>query len=143
MKGTKGPASYIYLIECLGPDRFFKIGFAANPQQRLKELQIGSPYELKIILEFPGGFVKEQELHDFYKNSLVRGEWFKFQPITIEFLKMTALQEWFPYTDWLIELALKEDNPQAAIQLLSDCYKEAGRKARKFIEVLEPIMGGT
>ena len=137
---TKGPSSYIYLVECLGPDNFYKIGFATNPQQRLKELQIGCPYELKIILEFPGGLIKEKELHAFYNNSYVRGEWFNLNPLSVELLKMTALLEWAPYSDWILELCLKEENPQSTIQMIHDCYENGGKFARKLMDVLEPMM---
>lgn len=142
MRGTKGPSSYIYLIECLGPDKFYKIGYATNPQQRLKDLQTGCPYELNIVLEFPGGFCKEQEIHEFHKNSLVRGEWYNLTPMAVTILQMQGMAEWAPYVDYIFELALSEADPQKAVQTLYDCFSSCIRITTEAMETLEPMLIG-
>lgn len=142
MRGTKGPSSYIYLIECLGPDRFYKIGYASHPQQRLKELQTGCPYELNIVLEFPGGFVKEQEIHEFYRHSLVRGEWYNLSPVSLALLQMQSLTEWAPFVNYILELALKEPNPQEAVQMLHDCFSSCVNITQELMDELEPLIVG-
>lgn len=103
-KKTKKPSSYVYLIECVGSD-FYKIGYAANPEQRLKELQIGCPYELNIANTFPGGLLEEKELHARYTNSAVRGEWFQINKDSLEVYKFMALEKWMPYVDYMIDEA--------------------------------------
>ena len=138
-KKTKGPSSYIYIVECKGPDKFYKIGFASNPHQRVRELQIDCPYPLEIVLEFPGGFSKEQELHKCYKNSMVRGEWFNLSPISVELLKMSAVGEWAPHIEWLFDMALKE-NPQEAIQSIYNAFSNCVDLTKEVMTKLEPLL---
>jgi hypothetical protein len=58
---------------------FVKVGFAANPRIRLKELQTGNPFDLSILATVPqAGFRKEAELHATLDRwgARQRGEWF-------------------------------------------------------------------
>jgi hypothetical protein len=57
-----------------------KIGRSKNPQQRLKQLQTGSPFRLKILLILEGKGSIEKQLHrrlNEYKQDC-KGEWFDF-----------------------------------------------------------------
>lgn len=60
---------------------FCKIGISKNPDSRVKELQVASPYKLRVslIVSINIGTAKrlEQELHDYFKKFRVSGEWFK------------------------------------------------------------------
>lgn len=66
-----------------------KIGVSATPESRLKELQTGNPFKLKIIKKVPcltkgAAFALESSLHEMTKatNKKMIGEWFKiYQPI--------------------------------------------------------------
>jgi len=57
-----------------------KIGRSKNPKQRLKQLQTGSPYKLKLILIVEGKGNIEKNLHERLKRYRQRrnGEWFDF-----------------------------------------------------------------
>lgn len=66
----------IYVIQNeLGP---VKIGIAADPQHRLRELQVGSPFELSIKKTETPHDAKEVErfLHNRFRKYHLRGEWF-------------------------------------------------------------------
>ena len=71
----KSRASFIYLIGC---HDFTKVGIADNPERRLMELQVGCPYQLKILatLATPNAVRDEAMLHAMWKRYEVLGEWF-------------------------------------------------------------------
>ena len=57
-----------------------KIGRSKNPENRLKQLQTGSPYKLKLLLVVEGRGDLEKRLHqklDKWKQRR-NGEWFEF-----------------------------------------------------------------
>lgn len=78
--------SYVYFIAC---EEFCKIGFSADPEIRLANLQSGVPFELKILHTVVGGETVERKLHEMFSGIRVRGEWFR---------KTTAL---LAYIEWL------------------------------------------
>ena len=45
-----------------------KIGRSKNPKKRLKQLQTGSPYKLKLLVEVPGKGLLEKSLHRTLKD---------------------------------------------------------------------------
>jgi hypothetical protein len=53
-----------------------KVGIALHPQQRLKELQTGSPVPLRLLGTIPGGRAVEKLLHDTFKEHRLQGEWY-------------------------------------------------------------------
>lgn len=58
--------------------RFVKIGRARNVDDRLRTLQTGSPIELVLECALVGDH--EDELHRFFYETRVRGEWFTLTP---------------------------------------------------------------
>jgi len=68
---------YVYAIA--HPHDFVKIGHSKDPQQRLKDHQTSSPYELWIVVQIPvpDGPNAEQALHEHFSDQRVRGEWFE------------------------------------------------------------------
>jgi len=58
----------------------FKVGRSSNVEKRLKQLQTGSPYHLRVILILPGQGHRERELHrklkGYESQSNDGGEWF-------------------------------------------------------------------
>lgn len=65
----------IYFIKA---KKFVKIGVAADPIVRLKELQTGNPFPLKIAATIPGCFSTEKELHRVFERFRLEGEWFRY-----------------------------------------------------------------
>lgn len=68
-------ASYVYFIVARAQPAI-KIGFAANPITRLRELQCGNPSALGICSVILGDKATERLLHRHWREALVRGEWF-------------------------------------------------------------------
>jgi len=68
---------YVYAIG--HPHGYVKIGRSNDPQSRLKKHQTSSPYELWIVAQLPvnDSATVEAELHDYFNDKQVRGEWFE------------------------------------------------------------------
>lgn len=69
---------FVYFMETIGAP-FIKIGWAIDPLERLKDLQIGCPHELKLITVIPNKSRRvEHRLQNKFKSLCVRSEWFKY-----------------------------------------------------------------
>lgn len=78
--GIKTPdpvsASFVYFIEAVGLGRV-KIGKAVDPDNRICQLQTGSPVPLRLLGKTPGGHPLERKLHEeFHGARIDGGEWF-------------------------------------------------------------------
>ena len=77
--------TYVYFMTTVDRgNTHIKIGVSINPDSRLKELQTGNPYKLKIIKTVPcltrdAAYSLEGCLHQMAKvtNMRMAGEWFK------------------------------------------------------------------
>ena len=67
----------VYFILC-STQRMVKIGHTNNMVKRLHQLQVGCPYELKVIKTMDGDYELEQELHKRFDHYRVQGEWFVY-----------------------------------------------------------------
>ena len=76
MSGSWNKEGWIYLVQP-ADGGLVKIGFAYNPAERLKALQIGSPVPLRIIATFPGTRALEQSIHRYLWTERSHGEWFR------------------------------------------------------------------
>jgi hypothetical protein len=75
-----GPSDgLVYFIEAVGAGRI-KIGHARDPQARLRELQTGSAYTLRLMAMVPGGMALERALHRRFADLRLAGEWFHATP---------------------------------------------------------------
>lgn len=65
-----------------------KIGYSTlkNLYKRLNTLQIGTPYELKLLGAIWGDIETEKKLHNQFKHLHIRGEWFVFTKEIEDFL---------------------------------------------------------
>jgi hypothetical protein len=71
--------NYVYFIK---QNEFVKIGRSNKPFKRLNDMQVSTPYELKLVGFVPCqnmhyAKVLENRLHSQCKKSHIRGEWFK------------------------------------------------------------------
>jgi lambda repressor-like predicted transcriptional regulator len=73
--------AFIYIIQCCDDNGYVKIGLTTdNAVSRQLSLQVGCPYELKVVASFnvSGELRKiEQTLHNQLERFRLRGEWFK------------------------------------------------------------------
>lgn len=75
----------VYFIQGIGGGPI-KIGVAESPALRLRAMQPHSPVHLQILLEFPGGFTLERELHKTFASSRLHGEWFDPTPQLLSYI---------------------------------------------------------
>ncbi len=69
------------LIYFLGGTRgYVKIGFTANLAERIRDLQVACPVQLKLLAHTPGNTTIEREYHARFAGSRTFGEWFKITP---------------------------------------------------------------
>ena len=84
---------YVYFIHA--PESgVVKIGSAADPEKRLRELQTGCPTPLRLIgrSACPSD-TAEKELHQKFTADRVRGEWFREGPV------IEMLRDWEYWSD--------------------------------------------
>jgi hypothetical protein len=74
---------YIYFVQMdyIGP---IKIGFATYFQNRLRQLQTGSPYKLRLLCLVPGNEQFEKDIHSCFREIRLEGEWFLPHPKLLE-----------------------------------------------------------
>lgn len=76
---TKDTAGFIYFAQLglrfSGP---IKIGWARDPAQRVGELQMGTPDEIRLLSTLAGTSALEKQLHQFFAAHRIRGEWFRW-----------------------------------------------------------------
>lgn len=70
--------TYVYIIGNIEKE-FCKIGFSKNPSERIKSIQTGCPYEVKLLCYYKGDMITEKRLHEKYKDLRLHGEWFKLE----------------------------------------------------------------
>lgn len=58
----------------------YKIGTTANPSRRWQQVQIHSPWDLRVFALLPGSFSEESEMHYRLEEYRIRGEWFEIYP---------------------------------------------------------------
>lgn len=73
------PGQCVYFMQAVhgGP---IKIGMSEAPERRLADLQVGSPYKLRIIGVAAGGQPREAVLHKRLAAFRLHGEWFSDAP---------------------------------------------------------------
>lgn len=87
----------VYLI---GPasGSVFKIGRANDVERRLRQLQPGHPAKLGVLWTKEGGSLLEGELHRWFKDCHVFGEWFDFgdrDPVAAVNAAADVINEWW------------------------------------------------
>ena len=71
---------FVYLIRGPknGSEQLYKIGQTSNIQDRMRNLQTGSPTKLEIVkfIQTDDALTIERKLHNTFKETRIRGEWF-------------------------------------------------------------------
>lgn len=81
----------IYFIQC---GQMIKIGYtSAGARERLKSLQTGSPYPLKLLLTISGTYGDEQSHHGRFSKYHSHLEWFKFSKEIKSFIQAQKTEE--------------------------------------------------
>lgn len=74
---------YVYFIQCCGFP-YYKVGISDNPKLRLKTLQGGCPFQLKLVKKISykwreDAFFAEAWIHQSLKDEKIRGEWYELK----------------------------------------------------------------
>lgn len=67
---------FVYFLQADPPDSPVKIGFSADVQSRVSQLQPGSPHPLKIVGLVAGDLFLETHYHRRFADARMSGEWF-------------------------------------------------------------------
>jgi hypothetical protein len=105
----------VYFVTCREMNSV-KIGSSLEPNARLKEIQTGCPFPLKLEAVLPGGHEEEHDYHRRFADERLQGEWFKL-------------------TD-MIELVIKNNPPPAPVRIPT--REEVRAKLRPF-PVVKPV----
>ena len=81
---TRETSIYFVLAERLNA---VKIGITFDVQARLKELQVGSSVQLRLLGMIPGTLQTERDFHYTYSHLWLRGEWFRLEDELADFIR--------------------------------------------------------
>lgn len=70
---------FVYVIHAVGTNRI-KVGHTLTPEARLKDLQTGSPFPLRMLACWPGSVAIERRIHTVLAEFRQVGEWFAAPP---------------------------------------------------------------
>ena len=72
---------YVYFIECKADPTIIKIGMSEDPFQRLKSVQVGLPFRVRIsrLYRTDAPRILERYFHSRFENRRTYGEWFKIE----------------------------------------------------------------
>jgi len=84
-----GVREYVYFAQSNEQSDMVKIGYSKNPEKRIKGLNTGNPYKIKILKKIPGDIAREAGIHELFKDLKTEknNEWFKYTDELKEFIK--------------------------------------------------------
>ena len=95
----------VYIMHCSGT-KYYKIGHSVHPVDRLKQLQTGSPFILKIIGCTLGGKEFEDVLSEKYESNNVHLEWYRFNEVELNMVVSDFRKNRFHNVSPTIELPI-------------------------------------
>lgn len=81
----------IYFILAVGTGRV-KIGTTINIDQRMVDIQCGSPFPLLLLFCIDGGVQIERKIHKYLKKYRILGEWFDMTDEVVDFMEIVKLK---------------------------------------------------
>jgi len=106
-----GGTEMIYFIQA-GENGPIKIGESDHPEERLRQLQIANPYELKLLWVYDDDESEwnEAKIQALFDHELIRGEWFRPSRNLFRFIKdemVNAKYIEFINSDFVIDIREK------------------------------------
>lgn len=86
----------VYFLKPIGMAGPIKIGCSQWPENRLKALDIWSPFPLELIVSVPGEHQEERRLHWRFRDSRSHGEWFFVSPDLLALIDHVRLNDSLP-----------------------------------------------
>lgn len=81
---------FVYFIQLVDQNQNIKIGYTNNIEERIKTLQISSPYEIRLLGFMKGNISLEKSIQKMFANIKILGEWFHPSKELIEFINKSA-----------------------------------------------------
>lgn len=136
----KMPSSFIYFISYEGGP--IKIGVAKNPESRLRELQTGCPFPLRVLGTMPGTISLERQLHIKFDHLRLGGEWFSRDREILNFIDIEKeRQSSQQYDDEVSGLKAKINNLELSnLHLNSKLIEYQKRVSANEIKILEKLL---
>jgi hypothetical protein len=82
----------IYAIQ-VGDDGPVKIGRGKNPTARLADLQVGSPFPLRLVAQCSWHDQNETIIHHHLRESYMQGEWFEPTEAVLEVVSLMRRED--------------------------------------------------
>ncbi len=92
-----------------------KIGHANDVQKRIRDLQVGSPLILGLIMAENGGSNREKQLHAYFRDSRCHGEWFALSQRMVDYV-MDSTCHFLP--SFIMELASDQHRLESFARIL-------------------------
>jgi hypothetical protein len=83
---ASGAYPLVYFIQA-GNSGPIKIGRTKNAQQRKHHLQLATHHDLTLLAAFKAPFWAEGQLHHFYTQERIRGEWYRPSPRLLRYIE--------------------------------------------------------
>lgn len=120
----------VYFIQA--GDRAIKIGITDNIKDRMSGLNCGNHEKLKLLFKYEvdtrgkAGQI-ETELHSYFKEYHLKGEWFKLSPFILFCIDMMATQGYPAFVEYsndgmYFEIWRKLSNPIQDIRMVAKHY---------------------
>lgn len=120
-----------------------KIGFTDHPpEDRVAQLQTGSPSKLVLLASCVGDRSTEDELHERFKDARVHGEWFRPVPALLQFIiagSHAPPVDFIPTGDYevvITESSVSAGNLNVVLQITSGVH--AGKKVSDSVPIKNP-----
>lgn len=98
------------MIYFLRAGEYVKIGYSADPAQRVADFQTANPIDLEIIAVHHGSRREEAMLHRKFAAHRVRGEWFAADPVILEHATDSLDRaDAVDFRSWVISLPSDDD----------------------------------
>ena len=85
----------VYFAQLQNADGFIKVGFSRNIHRRIRSLEQGMPYSMKLIAFLPGDMADEQRIHKALKRADVepelKGEWYRPEGKVAEYINKNRI----------------------------------------------------
>jgi hypothetical protein len=79
-------AGFVYLLRAIMPETHYKIGYSANPTERIESMGVKLPFPIKPLHVIPTDNARKAEKwwHEKYAHARMGGEWFKLSDKEIQ-----------------------------------------------------------
>ena len=114
--------TFVYFIH---DGEHVKIGWSADPEQRMSSLSTGNPRPLRLLGAIRGSESDEKNLHAALAPLRANGEWFRAEPWLLSMIDWLVLRDRVLYTA-LFELHARNQELRARCALYANAFARVG-----------------